>query len=108
MIEPTDEMRRDFRAAMERRSREAVAAGEPFGGDAILNAGLAAVLALVERERCMELRGHVWHPLGERNQPLPLSVGRIQSYCGRVERPHAGHVWVTEPGRWCPGDEVRP
>lgn len=39
-------------------------------------------------------------------QPLPLAIGRVQSYCGRLERPHAGHVWTTQPGRWCPGDEV--
>jgi hypothetical protein len=39
-------------------------------------------------------------------QPLPLSVGRIPAYCGRVERPHAGHVWNTSVERWCPGDEV--
>jgi hypothetical protein len=38
--------------------------------------------------------------------PLSLAVGRIQSYCGRVDRPHAGHVWTTDPGRWCPGDEM--
>lgn len=39
-------------------------------------------------------------------EPLPLAVGRVPSYCGRVERPHAGHVWATQPGHWCPGDEV--
>lgn len=39
--------------------------------------------------------------------PLPLSVGRIPSYCGRVDKPHAGHVWTTQTGRWCPGDETR-
>lgn len=108
MIEPTDEMRAAFRAAIDARAALAVDRGEPFGGHVILDAGLTAVLAIVARERCMERRGHVWHPLAKRDQPLPLSVGRIQSYCGRVERPHAGHVWVTEPGRWCPGDEVRP
>lgn len=43
-------------------------------------------------------------PVG--TQPLPLSIGRVQAYCGAVERPHAGHVWTTQPGRWCPGDEV--
>ena len=35
------------------------------------------------------------------------SVGRIQSYCGRTERPHDGHVWTSEPRRWCTGDEAR-
>lgn len=39
-------------------------------------------------------------------RPLSLAVGRIAAYCGRVERPHGGHVWNTSVDRWCPGDEV--
>lgn len=101
MIEPTDEMMQAFDAGYTTQDPNAI---RPIPS---VRAGLAAVLAIVERDRCMERRGHVFHPLAKRNQPLPLSVGRIQSYCGRVERPHAGHVWTTEPGRWCPGDEAR-
>lgn len=94
MIEPTDEMV----AAFEREGTD----GD--GNIVDTRAGLAAAM----RDRCMEARGHARHPLAKRDEPLPLSVGRIQSYCGRVERPHAGHVWITSPGRWCAGDEVRP
>lgn len=65
-------------------------AGGPIGaGDDAIRAGLEAV-----------------DRLDADPQPLPLSVGRIQAYCGRVERPHGGHVWNTSVDRWCPGDEV--
>lgn len=59
--------------------------------------GLRAVLNIVERD-------HLAKPADP--PPLPLSVGRIQAYCGRAERPHGGHVWNTSVDRWCPGDEV--
>ena len=45
-------------------------------------------------------------PTGKLIPPPPPSVDRIQAYCGRGERPHTGHVWVTSEGHWCPGDEV--
>lgn len=55
-----------------------------------------------------EMRAAGWTVLEpDGSGPLPLSTGRIQAYCGRVERPHTGHVWTTETGRWCPGDETR-
>lgn len=99
MIEPTPAIRDEFRAV--------VCDCVGLACRRCLDARLAAVLAHLARDRCMERRGHVWSPSAKRDEPLPLSVGRIQSYCGRVERPHAGHVWTTETGRWCPGDEVR-
>jgi len=39
-------------------------------------------------------------------QRLSLAMGRVQSFCGGTPRPHVGHVWTSEPNRWCPGDEV--
>lgn len=50
MIEPTDEMKRAFREAQERRANELVAEGAPLGAHDILDQGLAAVLAIVERD----------------------------------------------------------
>ncbi len=58
MIEPTDEMKAAFRAAQEQRAAELVAEGAPLGAHDILDRGLAAVLAIVARDRCMEARGH--------------------------------------------------
>lgn len=51
MIRVTDEMRVAFRAAQERRATELVAAGAPLGAHDILDQGLAAVLAIVERDQ---------------------------------------------------------
>jgi hypothetical protein len=59
VIEPTDEMKAAFRAAQNRRAEELVAENAPLGGHDILDRGLAAVLAIVARDRCMEARGHV-------------------------------------------------
>ena len=50
VIEPTEEMKTAFRAAQERRARELVAADAPLGGHDILDHGLAAVLAIIERD----------------------------------------------------------
>lgn len=50
MIEPTGEMKAAFRVAQEQRAAELVAEGAPLGGHDILDRGLAAVLALVERD----------------------------------------------------------
>lgn len=69
MIEPTDEMKAAFRAAQERRAEELVAEGAPLGGHDILDRGLAAVLTLVERDHCMEPKGHVFHPLRKEHRP---------------------------------------
>lgn len=55
MIEPTEEMKAAFRAAQEKRAGELVAEGAPLGGHDILDRGLAAVLAIVERDRADEL-----------------------------------------------------
>lgn len=56
MIEPTDEMLAAFLA--EARPSRLWADGDPDW-----RAGLAAVLAVVARDRCLEAAGHVWHPL---------------------------------------------
>ena len=93
MIEPTDEMVAAFDSGYRTKDPHAV---RPIPS---VRAGLAAVLAIVERD---------WNMQPNPNAPLPLAVGRIQAYCGRVERPHTGHVWTTQTGRWCPGDEARP
>lgn len=101
MIEPTDEM---VMALWRLLPSEVQEGREPDD----IRPWAEAVLAIVERDRCLKPRGHVFHPLAKRDEPLPLAVGRIQAYCGRAQRPHPGHVWITEPGRWCPGVEERP
>lgn len=57
MIEPTDEMKAAFRAAQSQRAEELVAEGALLGAHApdILDRGLAAVLAIVERDHAAEL-----------------------------------------------------
>lgn len=57
MIEPTGEMRLAF--------DEAPAADKGCTCAICLNHRLAAVLALVGRDRCLEAKGHVWHPLAK-------------------------------------------
>lgn len=54
MIEPTDEMVEAF---------ELAAWPKPDSETIHIEAGLAAVLALVERDHCLERKGHVYHPL---------------------------------------------
>lgn len=56
MIEPTDEMRQAFADA------KAAVKGCP-GLDDGDDEGLAAVLAIVARDRCLAPAGHVYHPL---------------------------------------------
>jgi len=56
-IEPTSAMRLAF--------AEAPGADKDCVCAICLNHRLAAVLAIVERERCMEPRGHVYHPLAK-------------------------------------------
>lgn len=60
MIKLTEEMKVAFRAAQEKRAAELVAEGAPLGAHDILDHGLTAVLAIVEREHAIEtskLRG---------------------------------------------------
>ena len=61
MIEPTGEMRLAF--------DDAPAATKGCTCAVCLNHRLTAVLAIVERERCMEPRDHAFHPLAK-NRPL--------------------------------------
>ncbi len=81
MIEPTDEMKAAFRAAQERRAAELVAEGAPLGGHDILDRGLAAVLAIVARDRCMQARGHVYHPQARSRAWPPGRGGSHPHYC---------------------------
>lgn len=83
MIEPSDEMVRAFMRA---------AADTPVqvAGRELLNAraGVAAVLAVVERDRCLKPRGHVWHPLRE---PGPFAPVPDRERCGECDCPKAWH-----------------
>lgn len=56
MIEVTDEMKAAFYAAQELRAQELVAEGAPLGAHDILDRGLAAVLAIVERDNHVSRR----------------------------------------------------
>lgn len=63
MIEPTDEMvRAYFKAATEQARKVRNSAHPVLLEGSITRAGLAAVLAVVARDRCMEAAGHVWNP----------------------------------------------
>lgn len=53
MIDPTDQMIYAFAGEPEITATDAHA----------IRVGLAAVLAIVERDHCMEPKGHVFHPL---------------------------------------------
>lgn len=57
-IEPTDEMVSAFELASWANGRE-----QDIG------TGLAAVLAIVARDRCMQPSGHVYHPLARVSDP---------------------------------------
>lgn len=58
MIEPTDEMIIAWRNAMKAAAAEAVKAGAPLGrSQEIARAGLAAVLAIVERDLIARVEG---------------------------------------------------
>lgn len=84
MIEPTDKMKQAFRAAQEQRAKELVDQGAPLGAHDILDRGLSAVLAIVERDygitcpstsdgaRCTKDPGHDGGHLG-----LSPNAGRV-------------------------------
>lgn len=68
MIEPTTEMVRAFAAAADARCEDLIDEGvtlTTLDEGTVIRAGLAAVLAIVERDRCMERKGHVYHPLAK-------------------------------------------
>ena len=65
MIDPIDEMREAFLAEREDACDE-IGCGRPE----CLDVRLAAALAIVARTRCMEPRGHVFHPLARPEPPV--------------------------------------
>lgn len=76
MIEPTDEMVQAFAR---------VFFTNPLGED--VRAGLAAVLAIVARDHCLEAKGHVYHPLA---REWPLNCGGMHPhYCASCSDGHA-------------------
>jgi hypothetical protein len=91
-LEPTDEM---------------VAAFERFMTDVTPEVGqtrnaLAAVLSVVARDRCMEARGHVYHPLAKPSPGVPASP-----YDPMTDRPRC--AGCEDPAEWhgpngCEGD----
>lgn len=83
MIEPTDEMVEAFRVAWHEKAVELVASGATsIDGSLATRAGLAAVLAILARDRCMERRGHVHHPLRKRTPTwLPRRGANHPHFC---------------------------
>lgn len=89
MIEPTDEMVTAFmRAAAETPVQVA--------GRELLNAraGLAAVLAIVARDHCLERRGHVFHPLAKDQSPK-WRCNRV-TRCVLPDGHDGGHAYTGE------------
>jgi hypothetical protein len=90
VIELTDEMKAAFRAAQEQRAAELVAEGAPLGGHDILDRGLAAVLAIVARDRCMERRGHGYHPPASCRATVETKGTTVR--CGKPADAHDAHL----------------
>lgn len=73
MIEPTAEMVSAFELA-----------SWANGQEEDVDAALAAVLAIVERDRCMQPRGHADQPLAARpapSGPCPFCSVSLQEHC---------------------------
>jgi hypothetical protein len=93
VIEPTDEMI----AAADRAIDEQLGYLHRPQAE-VLRVIIAAVLAIVERDRCMEPRGHVWHPL-RREWPSGRG-GKHPHYCvscsdGEAAGPGCGNCRST-------------
>lgn len=97
MIEPTDEMKRAFREAQEARAAELVSEGAPIGAHDILDRGLAAVLAIVERDQPTAKAAP-----GEDTCGKPEPAGRRT--CERRARHDVCIAWVPGGGvdAWVP------
>lgn len=83
MIEPTDEMRAAYLAAW-------------AGNGCSIKAGLAAVLAIVERDHCLERRGHARGPL-TKGAPTPRRCEAVHedgTRCERKPHPTGLHVYA--------------
>lgn len=80
MIEPTDEMLIAWRNAMKAAAAEAVKAGAPLGrSQEIARAGLAAVLAIVERDyEIMPDRSRMHFPPPD---PCPFCTTGLAGQC---------------------------
>jgi hypothetical protein len=91
VIEPTDEMIYAFAGEPEITATDAHA----------IRVGLAAVLAIVDRDRCPERRGHVWHPLDKTPPALPKKCGstRWGMPCDRPDG-HPGNHLHTASRSW--------
>lgn len=86
MIEPTDEMRRAFY--------------ENSRGGSDAKAGLAAVLAIVARDRCMEAAGHASHPLARPARCLSISAGFPCSLAAGHEGWHTARLGAEVEVSW--------
>lgn len=68
---------------------------------------VAAVLAIVERDRCMEPAGHAWHPLAKRAPVMHLATkGDAHMHCCGIELLDlpSGDRWQFDPhGITCKG-----
>jgi hypothetical protein len=102
VIEVTDEMRAAFRADRDDWCDEI-----GCGRDDCLTERLAAVLAIVERDRCLAPAGHVWHPLTEQAVKVKWvcrKCGGPLNQCETCKEPSlCGEAWCSEhmpDGTW--------
>jgi hypothetical protein len=93
MIEPTDEMLVAWRDAMKAAAAEAVRVGAPLGrSQEIARAGLAAVLAVVERDYRIEPRPP-WDPPWRCTKCGSRLRGCVEVDC--VDPAQCGELWCA-------------
>jgi hypothetical protein len=87
VIEPTDEMLIAWRDAMKAAAADAVKAGEPLGrSQEIARAGLAAVLAIVERDYAIGPVSCLESAPGEPLAYCELAMGHKGKHTATVEK----------------------